>query len=250
MNPVVLEAKNLTRTFDNFTAVNGVSFEIEEGKVLGLLGPNGAGKTTTIHMLLGLLTPTAGEVKIFGKNINEHRVEILQQVNFSSAYVSVPESLKVEENLKVFAKIYNIPKPQERINEVLEIFGITHLRNTLTRYLSSGQRTRIHLAKALLNKPRLLLLDEPLASLDPDIVDQTLTLFEKLKKDHKTTILYASHSMGEVERLADNVVLINHGRVTAEGKPLELTKKILQMEATEPDLEQVFLKVVRMEENV
>lgn len=244
MAETVLEAKNLTKVFDDFTAVDNVSFSLKEGEVLGFLGPNGAGKSTTIHMLLGLLTPTVGEIRIFGKDLAKHRVEILQNANFSSAYVSLPHTLTVRENLLVFAKIYSVKNPNEKIDSLLETFGVSSLKNILVRHLSAGQKTRVHLCKALINDPKLLLLDEPLSSLDPDIVDQTLELFEKLKK-LGTTILYATHSMGEVERLADNVVFINHGKIIAQGHPLELTQKILQLEAVEPNLEQVFLKVIR-----
>lgn len=242
----VLEISGLTKRFKDVTAVDNISFSVREGEIVGLLGPNGAGKTTTIQMLLGLVTPDAGSIKFFGKDLGAHKSEILRQINFSSAYVELPHSLTVWENLNVFANIYNVDDSQKRIEELLQIFQISHLRNKLVRNLSTGQKTRVLLCKALLNKPRLVLFDEPMASLDPDIVDQTLNFLLELKKKEKLTILYTSHNMWEVERICDRVIFINHGKIVDQGTPLELTQKVLELEAIEPNLADVFIRIARM----
>jgi len=209
-NPII-EVKNLVKKFDKVTAVNGISFEIEEGKITGLLGPNGAGKTTTIQMLLDIVTPTSGEVKMFGLDFhnNKNREEILSQLNFSSPYVALPYNLKVWENLITFAKLYNVKNPKKRISEISKFFDIDELLPKMTSSLSTGQLTRLNLAKALLNNPRLLLLDEPTASLDPDIADRSIRLLKKFQNEKKLTILYTSHNMEEVEKLCDRIIFIN-----------------------------------------
>ncbi|MHB8381613.1 MAG: ABC transporter ATP-binding protein [Candidatus Binataceae bacterium] len=242
---MLVEVNHLTKRFGKFNAVNDVSFGIEQGEIIGMLGPNGAGKTTTIHMILGLITPSAGEVRIFGHDIQTHREEILQAINFTSPYVAFPYRLTVLENLLVFARLYNVPRRREKIDAMLEMFGITDLRDKPVARLSSGENTRVGLAKAMLNDPRLILLDEPTAYLDPEIAWQVKELMMRVQRENGTTILYTSHNMAEVEQMCSRIVFLNHGRVIAQGTPIEITQAILKEERDEPALEEVFLRVVR-----
>lgn len=242
---IILEVKNLRKSFNGFTAIDDISFKVEEGQILGFLGPNGAGKSTTIYCILGLITPDEGEVKIFGKNIFKNRSEILKQCNYASAEFNLPWNLTIWENLLVYAKLYEVPDAKKRIADLLEIFEMTHLTNKATRDLSTGQRTRVNLCKSLLNNPKLLLLDEPMASMDPDVVDKGITLLKTFQKQEKITILYTSHNMWEIEEIAGNVIFINHGRIIASGSPLELTQKVLKLEAGEPNLRDVFIRLTR-----
>lgn len=248
MKPI-LEVKNLTKKYrrgrSTFTALNDVSFEAREGEILGLLGPNGAGKTTTIMILLDILRPTSGEVKIFGLSHEEAHTEIMSQINFSSTYVKMLGKLTVSENLYIFGLLYGLSHSSERVNEVLTLLGCLDLGGKHYSTLSSGQRTRVGLAKALLNHPRLLLLDEPTASLDPEVAESVHRTLKNVVKKEKTTLLFSSHNMAEVEELCDRVVFINHGAVVASGSPLSVTQQILKEEKAEPDLGQVFLKIVR-----
>jgi ABC-2 type transport system ATP-binding protein len=241
LEPIV-EVEGLTKVFKSLKAVNQVSFFIYPGEILGLLGPNGAGKTTIIHMLLGLTTPTAGEVKIFGQHLAKHRKEIIQEANFSSNYVSMPNSLTVIECLKVFARLYHVKNKEEKIAELLKIFEIEDIRDKLVRHLSSGQQTRLNLAKSLINDPKILFLDEPTASLDPDIADKTRRLLQLIKKRSNISILYTSHNMKEMEEMSDRIVFLHKGRIIAEGKPADVIKNFKGK-----DLEEVFLKVAREE---
>ena len=242
---MLVQVENLTKRFDAVTAVNGVSFRIERGEIVGMLGPNGAGKTTTIQMILGLITPTAGEIRIFGKSLATHRAEILQRMNFSSPYVAFPFRMTVQENLSVFARLYGIKEPQRRIGEWLERFDVAKLRDKPIARLSSGENTRIGLAKAMLNDPELLLLDEPTAYLDPEIARQVKEQLLEANRARGMTILYTSHNMAEVEQLCSRIVFLNHGRVIAIGSPIEITHAILKEERDEPALEEVFLRVAR-----
>ena len=242
---MLVEIENLTKTFGDFRAVDNVSFSIDRGQIIGLLGPNGAGKTTTIHMILGLVTPTSGRIDIFGKSMATHRGEILEQVNFTSPYVAFPFRLTVLENLKVFARIYNLKKPRERIDELLERFSITKLRDKAISGLSSGENTRVGLCKAFMNDPRLLLLDEPTAYLDPEISWQVKNALLEAQREKGTTILYTSHNMEEVERMCSRIIFLHHGKVIAAGSPIEITQAILEEEREEPALEEVFLRVVK-----
>lgn len=196
---------------------------------MGLLGPNGAGKTTTVSMLLGLLTPTCGSVTIFGKDLSRHREDILQKVNFSSAYINFPARLTVSENLGIFALLYDVPERKQRIDEVLELFEITELSNRRYLYLSSGQQTRVHLAKAFLNKPRILFLDEPTAALDPDIADTVRKFLVQMQQKYKMTVLLTSHNMAEVEEVCDRVLFIDHGKIVAEDTPEGLAARITRV---------------------
>jgi ABC-2 type transport system ATP-binding protein len=238
----VLEVVDLTKRFGDTTAVDHVSFSVEEGETIGILGPNGAGKTTTIHMLLGLITPTSGSIRILGRDPHSDR-GALQNVGFSATYVHLPQTLTVRENLTVFARLYSVEHPAERIDHLLERLGATHLRDKITRGLSSGQATMAHLAKSLLASPRLLLLDEPTASLDPDAADRARRQVQEIAKEESITLLITSHNMREVEELCDRVLFIRAGRVVAEGTASELST---MFSAT--DLEEVFLKVARTAE--
>ncbi|OGP21678.1 MAG: ABC transporter ATP-binding protein [Deltaproteobacteria bacterium GWA2_55_10] len=238
---VLVEVKGLTKAFNGFKlAVDDISFEMYEGEILGLIGPNGAGKTTTLQMLLGLTTPTAGEIRIFGLDIGSAREEILRQVNFSSSYISLPFSLTVEENLTVFSRLYNVKEHKKRIRELLSIFEILDIKDTPTRRLSSGQITRVCLCKALLNNPRILFLDEPTASLDPDIADKTRTLLRAIKKERGLSILYTSHNMKEMEEMCDRLIFMDKGRIIAAGDPESIMKKFGGR-----SLEEVFIKIAR-----
>lgn len=236
----VIEVDNLVKTFGAVRAVDGLSFRVEEGTITGLLGPNGAGKTTTIQMLLDLITPTSGTISIFGKEYGAHREEILSKLNFSSPYVSLPGNLKVHENLLTFGRLYGVQDLRGKIEELADFFEIRDFLSKLTYNLSTGQLTRLNLTKSLLNEPKLLLLDEPTASLDPDIADRTRQLLKRIQKEKGVTILYTSHNMEEVEELCDKVIFIQHGRLKDQGTPAELVKKY-----GHEDLNDVFLHIAR-----
>ena len=241
----VLEVKNLVKKFKSFVAVDNISFSIEEGEILGFLGPNGAGKSTTINCFLGVIKPDGGEIKIFGKGLIKNRSEIMQKVNYCSAEYHMPWNLSVYESLLVYSTLYQVGSAKKRILELLELFDVSDLRNKRIRELSFGQRARVSIAKSLLNHPRLLLLDEPMASMDPDVVDRGIRLIKKIQKEEKISILYTSHNMWEIEQVADKVVFINHGKVIAQGTPLELTQQELKLEAKEPNLREVFIHLSR-----
>ncbi len=242
---MMLEVEHLKKTFGTFTAVDDVSFAVGAGEIVGLLGPNGAGKSTTIHMILGLITPSAGAVRIFGKAFDANREEILQQMNFTSPYVMLPMRLTVMQNLMVFATLYAIRDPRAKIAEMLRLFEIEHLRDKPISRLSSGENTRVGLCKALMNDPELLLLDEPTAYLDPEAAFQVKNVLQKMHRERGITILYTSHNMAEVEQMCSRIVFLSHGRVIANGSPIEVTKTILKEERNEPSLEEVFLRVAR-----
>ncbi len=238
----VVEVNGLTKVFKSFKAVDNVSFDIYPGEILGLLGPNGAGKTTIIHMLLGLTTPASGDINVFGFDLKKNREKIIQDVNFSSSYVSMPNSLTVKENLKVFARLYKVKKKEKRISELLKIFEIEAIEDKFVRHISSGHQTRLNLAKALINNPKILFLDEPTASLDPDIADKTRSLLKSIKKNRNLSILYTSHNMKEMEEMSDRIIFLHKGRIIAEGRPEEIIRDFRRK-----NLEEVFLKVAREE---
>jgi len=240
----IIETKNLRKEFNGTTAVDGISFNIEEGHITGLLGPNGAGKTTTIQMLLDLITPTSGEIRIFGKDMKHNREEILSSVNFSSPYVALPGNLMVWENLYTFARLYGVKNVKEKVDELSKFFGIEKFLNKKTASLSTGQLTRLNLTKALLNDPKLLLLDEPTASLDPDIADRARKLLVRIQKERDVTILYTSHNMIEIEEICDRVIFINKGKIVDDGTPESLIKKYGRK-----DLNDVFLTIARNGQN-
>jgi ABC-2 type transport system ATP-binding protein len=236
----IVEVHNLTKRFGDFTAVGGVSFEIRQGEILGLLGPNGAGKTTTIQMLLGLVTPTSGSIRMFGKDLTQHREEILRQINFSSTYISMPYALTVEENLTVVAKLYGMSNIPRRIDEVVKILEMEDIRKKITRKLSSGQLTRLTLAKAILTEPRVLFLDEPTASLDPDIAHKTRNFLKEVRRSTGLSMLYTSHNMREMEEMSDRIIFLQRGKIVAEGTAKQIVARFGQA-----DLEEVFLKIAR-----
>lgn len=222
----ILTIKNLTKKFGKFTAVNNISFDLKEGEVLGLLGPNGAGKTTTIQMLIGITSLTSGAISYFGKNFFAERQYCLQRINYTSAFNTLQGRTTVRENLLVFANLYEVDNADKKIADLVEYFEIVSLLNKRYADLSTGQKTRINFIKALLNDPKILLMDEPTASLDPDIADKTLTLIESLRKERQVSILYTSHNMSEIERICDRVIFLNFGTIVAQDKPINLTKKI------------------------
>ena len=226
MSENVLEVENLVKTYGSFRAVDGISFVVPRGKVVGFLGPNGAGKTTTIQMLLGVMLTNAGTIRYFGKDFAAHRLECLQRINFTSAFNTLLGRITVRENLIVFADLYQVEGSREKIQELLKYFEITDLSNVLYKDLSSGQKTRVNLVKSLLNDPEIILMDEPTASLDPDIADKTLQLIEDLRRERNLSILYTSHNMNEITRICDEVIFLDHGRIVAQDTPSNLTKRI------------------------
>ncbi|MEK6618609.1 MAG: ABC transporter ATP-binding protein [Nitrospirota bacterium] len=236
----IVEVRDLTKRFGDFTAVNGVSFDIQPGEILGLLGPNGAGKTTTIQMLLGLITPTAGSIRMFGLDLAQHRERILEQINFSSSYISMPYALTVEENLWVVAKLYGLAEIPRRIDDVVKKLEMEEFRTKVTRKLSSGQMTRLTLAKAILTDPKVLFLDEPTASLDPDVAHKTRSLLKDVRRSSGLSMLYTSHNMREMEEMSDRIIFLQRGKIVAQGTAREITARFGQR-----DLEDVFLKIAR-----
>jgi ABC-2 type transport system ATP-binding protein len=242
---MLISVERLTKTYGNFKAVDDASFVVPAGEIAGLVGPNGAGKTTIIHVMLGLISPNAGTVRMFGKSLDTHREQILQRLNFTSPYMAFPSRLTVLENLTVFAKIYNVRDPATKIIELLERFGIARLKSKPISRLSSGETTRVGLCKAFLNNPELLLLDEPTAYLDPQAGLQVRDVLLDLQRTYGTTILYTSHNMAEVQRMCNRIIFLNRGRVIATGSPIELTRKILEEERDQPALDEVFIRIVQ-----
>lgn len=222
----VLNVKNLTKQFGQFTAVDSISFSVNKGEVVGFLGPNGAGKTTTIHMLIGVTLPSGGNISYFGKDFVTNRTYCLQKINFTSSFNTLLGRITVLENLLVFAELYSVKNPKKKIQEYVDYFKLEPLLSQRYWNLSAGQKTRVNLVKSLLNDPELLLMDEPTASLDPDIADKTLSLIEELKREKNISILYTSHNMNEITRICDKVIFLDHGKVVAEDTPINLTKQI------------------------
>lgn len=222
----ILEVKNLTKKFNGFTAVDNISFTVKEGEIVGLLGPNGAGKTTTIHTLLDLITPSSGTIKYFGREFPKEREFCLTHINYASAYARIQSKMTVRQNLSIYAGLYGVHNAKRRIAELLQLLEVEEAVDLLFWKLSSGQKTRIVLVKALLNNPKLILMDEPTASLDPDIAAKVIELIQKLRKEEHVSILYTSHNMEEVEKICDRVVFLDHGRIVAEDTVLGLTKRV------------------------
>lgn len=237
---VVLRVKNLTKKFGGFTAVDKISFELKKGEILGLLGPNGAGKTTTIQMLLGTLTPTSGEIVYFGKDFFKYRSEILQEVNYASAYSHLPWRLTVEENLQVYARMYGVKDRRRRIDRLLTEFDVSELGRKTMDGLSAGQKTRVTLCKAFINYPKLILLDEPTASLDPDIAARVRQFLLRQQREYGVSMLFTSHNMAEVTEVCDRVIFLKQGKIIAEDTPEKL--------AGDATLEEFFLQMSRKEE--
>jgi ABC-2 type transport system ATP-binding protein len=231
---------DLHKRYGDVEAVKGVSFSVRRGTTTALLGGNGAGKTTTLSMLLGVLTPTAGEISVLGCDMRRHRYRMLPRMNFTSPYVDLPRRLTIAENLRVFADLYGLRNPKARIKELAREFDLTDLLKRPYGNLSAGQRTRVSLAKALLNQPEVLLLDEPTASLDPDIGDRMRTYLEAYQRTSRCTMLLASHNMGEVERMCDDVIMLREGRVVDQGSPQELIARYGR-----ENMDEVFLDVAR-----
>ena len=240
---MLVTIERLTKIYGKFTAVDDVSFVVNAGEIAGLVGPNGAGKTTIIHMTLGLISPDAGSIHLFGKPLSADREQILQRLNFTSPYMAFPVRLTVLENLKVFAGIYNVRDPARKIDELLERFGIGRLKNKPISRLSSGETTRVGLCKAFLNNPELLLLDEPTAYLDYQAAIQVREVLLDLQRNYGTTILYTSHNMHEVQRMCDRIIFLSHGRIVTTGTPIDVTREILQENRDSPALDEVFIRI-------
>ena len=235
-----LEVIGLSKTYNTKEAVKEVSFKVNQNEIIGILGPNGCGKTTTIGMILGLLKPSKGKVLINGVEIENQRVDLLNQLNFISPYIELPKKLTVRQNLEVYGRLYDVNKHKEKIEYLCEKLRLYEFIDKLTGELSSGQKNRVSLAKSIINNPKVLLLDEPTASLDPETGDFVRSFLEEYQKENKTSILLASHNMAEVERLCSSVLMMNKGSIIDEGRPEELIKK-----HGRKNMEEVFLKLTR-----
>jgi len=240
MEEIAIEIKNLNKKYKNALAVKAMSFKIYKGQTIGLLGPNGCGKSTTIGMLLGLIKPTSGSVIINGQNMENNRTNLLQKMNFISPYIELPKKLTIEENLKVYGRMYGVKNLKNKINDLIELLNLSEFKKRKTGELSSGQKNRVSLAKALINDPEILLLDEPTASLDPDIGDYVRSIIEDFSSSKQKTILIASHNMHEVERLCDEVMMMKNGEIIDKGKSIDLISK-----HGRKNLEEFFLKIAR-----
>ena len=240
MEKIVIEINNLSKKYENTLAVKSMSFKINKGQTIGLLGPNGCGKSTTIGMLLGLIKPTSGIVMINGQNMENNRTDLLQKMNFISPYIELPKKLTIEENLQVYGRMYGVKNLDNKIYEIIEMLNLKEFRKRKTGELSSGQKNRVSLAKAFINDPEILLLDEPTASLDPDVADYVRGIIESFASNKQKTILITSHNMNEVERLCDEVMMMKGGEIIDKGKSADLISK-----HGRKNLEDFFLKIVR-----
>ena len=241
-----IEIVNLSKKFKDVFAVNNISFEINPNKTVGLLGPNGCGKTTSIGMMLGLIKPSSGRILIKNKDINTlDRNKLLSIMNFASPYVELPKKLSVKQNLQIYGRLYGVKDLSSRINELAEDLNLKDFLNKQTGELSSGQKNRVSLAKSLINKPEILLLDEPTASLDPDIGDYVRSYVQSYKSKNKVTILLASHNMAEVERLCDSIIMMKKGKIIDQGTSKEIINR-----HGRSNLEETFLKIARSEDEV
>lgn len=236
----VLEVKDLKKIYGNTIAVGGVNFSVQPNEIVGLLGPNGAGKTTTINMILGVLEPSEGSVTIDGKDMGAERSEALSRTNFAAVYTQVPGNMTVFQNLYIFGLLYDVPNLKTRINELITEFDLEKFRNTRCGVLSSGEQTRVGLAKAMINKPHLLLLDEPTASLDPSTAQIIRAKIKEFAKKGHGGVLWTSHNMHEVADVCDRILFLSHGKVLLEGNP-----KILPKQHGKKDLEELFISVAR-----
>ena len=240
MSSLAIEINNLSKQYRNTLAVKNINFKINKGTIVGLLGPNGSGKSTTIGMMLGLIKPSSGTVIINGQNIENYRTHLLEKMNFISPYVELPKKLTVEENLEVYGRLYGVKNLKDKISDLMKKLNLTEFRKRKTGELSSGQKNRISLAKALVNDPEILLLDEPTASLDPDVGDYIRSYIEDYASNKGATILLASHNMNEVERLCHEVMMMKNGEIIDRGTSSDLINK-----HGRKNLEEVFLKIVR-----
>ena len=235
-----LEIINLEKTYKDKKAVNNISFKVNQNEIIGILGPNGCGKTTTIGMILGLLKPSKGKILINGIEIEKRRVELLDKLNFISPYIELPKKLTVQQNLIVYGKLYDVKRLNEKIDYLSDKLKLSKMLNKITGELSSGQKNRVSLAKSIINDPKVLLLDEPTASLDPETGDYVRSFLEEYQKEKKASIVLASHNMSEVERLCSSVLMMNNGSIIDYGSPKELIKK-----HGRENMEEVFLKLNR-----
>ena len=235
-----LEVIDLTKIYNGKEVVKKISFKVKKNEIIGILGPNGCGKTTTIGMILGLLKPTTGKVLINNIDIENHRVNLLESLNFISPYVELPKKLTVKQNLGVYGRLYDIENIQKKIEYLCEKLRLNKIINKITGELSSGQKNRVSLAKSIINDPKILLLDEPTASLDPETGDFVRSFLENYQKEKKTSVLLASHNMSEVERLCSSVLMMNQGLIIEQGEPNKLIKK-----HNKKSMEDVFLKLTR-----
>jgi ABC-2 type transport system ATP-binding protein len=241
----VLRVSDLTKVFDGVAAVDRLNFSVDAGEIVGILGANGAGKTTTLQMILGLIRPTSGRIEIFGRELEQHRIDILHRMNFASVGVNLPMNLPVAQNLWIFAKLYGVKDAWGRIDELLQLLEIEPLRHAITGRLSSGELSRVNLCKALLNRPELLLLDEPTASLDPDIADKVRKILRRVQLEDGIAMLYTSHNMRDIEEICDRVLFLHNGRLIAEGSPQQIIERFHTR-----SLEEVFIRIARSGEVV
>ena len=240
MNEKIIQVKNLSKQFGNTLAVKCINFNINKSNIIGLLGPNGCGKSTTIGMMLGLIKPSSGTVLVNGLNIENNRTSLLEKMNFISPYIELPKKLTVEENLEVYGRLYGVKNLKDKVSDLMEKLNLNDFKSRKTGELSSGQKNRVSLAKALVNDPEILLLDEPTASLDPDVGDYVRSFIENYASIKGATILLASHNMNEVERLCHQVLMMKNGEIIDKGKSSDLINK-----HGRKNLEEVFLKIVR-----
>ncbi len=240
IDELVLKIGTLTKVYEQVRAVDSISFELRSGEIIGLLGPNGAGKSTTINMILGILQPTSGSIEIFGMDMASHRSVISRSVNFAAVYAHMPLNLTVQQNLRIFGLIYGVRRLKDRIEELLEEFDLRQFADTKAGILSSGELSRLSLAKAVINNPRLLLLDEPTASLDPSISRTIRATIRDYVKKTGTAVLWTSHNMREIEEVCDHVLFLSHGSILLSGNP-----KTLASEYSKNDLEELFIAVAR-----
>lgn len=236
----IVEVRGLRKEFGKTVAIENLNFDVRQGEILGFLGANGAGKTTTIFMLLGLITPSKGSIRIFGEEMHSSRVPILKRMNFASAYQQLPYNMLVWENLYVFAEIYDVKNSKKKIDDLLEMFELAHMRKKLSGSLSSGEQTRLSLCKALLNDPELLLLDEPTASLDPDQADKVRKIIAKRQRENGMTVINTSHNMLDVSELCDRILFMQSGQVVANGSAADLLEKFASK-----NLEEAFITMAR-----
>ncbi|MBX6422245.1 ABC transporter ATP-binding protein [Thermosulfurimonas sp. F29] len=241
---VVLEVKGLSKEFAEKRALSGLSFRLRRGEFLGIIGPNGAGKTTLLNCLLGLVTPTEGEIRFFGLELEKHRTHILSRINFASNYVGLPLSLTVFENLLVYGLLYGVPGIRTRAEQLLRLLDLWEMRDQKTRHLSSGQMMRLCLAKALINDPEVLLLDEPTAGLDPEMAEKVRRLIREYQRKRGLSVIFTSHNLREMEDLSDRVILLNEGQILTEGSPEDLCRRFGGR-----DLEEVFFKALHRKED-
>lgn len=236
----VLDIQSLTKLYGQITAVDHISFSIKAGEIIGLLGPNGAGKSTTINMILGILEPTEGTIRVFGKELARERSAISRQVNFAAVYAHVPLNLTVRQNLRVFALLYEVKHPKRRVEELLSQFDLESFADSKAGLLSSGELSRLSLAKAVINEPKLLLLDEPTASLDPSIAQMIRERIRGYVRESGTAVLWTSHNMREIEAVCDRVMFLSHGKVLLTGDP-----RTVASEYGKKDLDELFIAVAR-----